>query len=87
MQFGQLRLAQGAALSCMAGSLCDPCSTYVRSLRCVPALRAWAERLQQHGKPKKIVLVAVMRTLLHIAYGVWKNDEDYEPTVAFALAV
>jgi hypothetical protein len=55
----------------MAGSLCDPCSTYVRSLRCAPALRAWAERLQQHGKPKKIVLVAVMCKLLHIAYGVW----------------
>jgi transposase len=57
------------------------------ALRCDPALRAWAERLQQRGKPKKIVLVAVMRKLLHIAYGVWKNDEDYEPTVAFALVV
>lgn len=48
------------------------------ALRSDVALRGWAERLQQRGKPKKIVLVAVMRKLLHIAYGVWKNDEDYE---------
>ncbi len=57
------------------------------ALRSDAALRAWAERLQQRGKPKKIVLVAAMRKLLHIAYGVWKNDKDYNPTVAFALAV
>jgi transposase len=56
------------------------------ALRSNAALRTWAERLQQRGKPKKIVLVAVMRKLLHIAYGVWKNDQDYDPAVAFALA-
>jgi transposase len=54
-------------------------------LRSDAGLQAWAERLQQHGKPKKIVLVAVMRKLLHIAYGVWKNDEDHDPAVAFAV--
>ncbi len=54
------------------------------ALRSDAALQAWAERLQQRGKPKTIVLVAVMRKLLHIAYGVWKNDENYNPTVAFA---
>jgi transposase len=56
------------------------------ALRSDAALRAWANRLQQRGKPKKIVLVAVMRKLLHIAYGVWKNNEDDDPAVAFALA-
>lgn len=56
------------------------------ALRSDVALRAWAERLHQRGKPKKIVLIAVMRKLLHIAYGVWKNDEDYDLAVAFALA-
>jgi len=49
-----------------------------------PALGAWAERLLQCGKPRKIMLVAVMCKLLHIAYGVWKNDEDHDSVVAFA---
>ena len=31
----------------------------------------------------KVVLVAVMRKLLHIVYGVWKHDADYEPSLAF----
>jgi hypothetical protein len=29
-------------------------------------MQAWAKQLQERGKPKKIVLVAIMRKLLHI---------------------
>ena len=34
--------------------------------------------------PAKVVIVAVMRKLLHIIYGVWKSEQDYDPQIAFA---
>lgn len=49
-------------------------------------MRAWAQRLQAAGKPKKVIVVAVMRKLLHIVYGVWKSGLDYHPTLAFPNA-
>lgn len=54
--------------------------------RVSPHMQAWATRLQAQGKPKKIVLVAIMRKLLHIVYGVWKNEHDYQPALAFPVA-
>lgn len=58
----------------------------VVALRCSPHMQAWAKRLQAAGKPKKVILVAIMRKLLHIAYGVWKTQTDYNPAVAFPTA-
>ena len=58
----------------------------VVALRCSPHMQAWAKRLQAQGKPKKVILVAVMCKLLHIAYGVWKTQTDYDPTVAYPTA-
>ncbi|HEU5228160.1 MAG TPA: IS110 family transposase [Ktedonobacteraceae bacterium] len=49
-------------------------------------MRAWAQRLQAAGKPKKVIVVAVMRKLLHIVYGVWKSGLDYHPALAFPNA-
>ena len=49
-------------------------------------MRAWAQRLRAAGKPNKVVIVAVMRKLLHIVYGVWKTQCDYNPQLAFASA-
>lgn len=46
-------------------------------------MQAWAKRLHAQGKPKKVILIAVMRKLLHLAYGVWKTQTDYDPAVAF----
>ena len=51
-----------------------------------PQMKAWAERLSARGKPKKVVLVAVVRKLLHIVYGVWKHETSYDSKHAFALA-
>jgi transposase len=48
-----------------------------------PAIAAWALRLQARSKPKKVILVAVMRKLLHIVYGVWKTHTPYQ--AAFVL--
>jgi transposase len=58
----------------------------VVALRCSPHMQAWAKRLQAQGKPKKVILVAIMRKLLHLAYGVWKTQSDYDPTVALPTA-
>ena len=44
------------------------------------------KRIQDHLKAHpslKVVRVAVMRKLLHIVYGVWKHETDYDPTLAF----
>ena len=54
--------------------------------RVSPHMQGWAKRLQAQGKPKKIVLVAIMRKLLHIVYGVWKQQQDYQPALAFPVA-
>ncbi len=56
------------------------------ALRVSPAFQAWGRRLQEAGKPKKVVLVAIMRKLLHIVYGVWKTDRDFDASVAFPQA-
>jgi len=54
--------------------------------RVSPHMQGWAKRLQAQGKPKKIILVAIMRKLLHIVYGVWKKEQDYQPALAFPVA-
>lgn len=51
-----------------------------------PQMRAWAQQLQARGKPTKVVLVAVMRKLLHIIYGVWKHGRAYDAHLAFPAA-
>ncbi len=54
--------------------------------RVSPHMQGWAKRLQAQGKPKKIILIAIMRKLLHIVYGVWKSEQDYQPALAFPVA-
>lgn len=49
-------------------------------------MHAWAQRLEEQGKAKKVAVVAVMRKLVHIIYGVWKHGEDYDPSRAFPQA-
>lgn len=56
------------------------------SMRWDPHMKAWAAQLSARGKPKKVVIVAVMRKLLHIIYGVWKHDADYDAHLAFPQA-
>src|SRR5215212_7033734 len=46
--------------------------------RC-PAFKAFAERLAARGKPKKVIICAVMRKLVHIIYGVLKHRTPYDP--------
>jgi transposase len=44
----------------------------ITALRCSPFFQAWAEGLRQRGKSKMSVICAVMRKLVHLAYGVLK---------------
>lgn len=43
-----------------------------------PILKAFAERLKENGKEPKVVLVAVARKLLVLAYGVMKTQRPFE---------
>ncbi|KAF0224133.1 MAG: transposase of an family, partial [Rhodospirillaceae bacterium] len=43
-----------------------------------PTIRAFADRLKEAGKTPKVVLVAVARKLLVIAYGVMKTRRPFE---------
>jgi transposase len=44
-------------------------------MRTDPVLRAFAERLRKSGKKTKVIIVAVMRKLVHILYGIAKSGE------------
>lgn len=50
--------------------------------RC-PAIKAFADGLAARGKPKKVIIGAVMRKLVHICYGVLKHQTPYDPAKAF----
>jgi transposase len=51
----------------------------ITALRCSPFFQAWAEGLRQRGKSKMSVICAVMRKLVHIAYGVLKTEKPFDP--------
>jgi transposase len=49
------------------------------AIRCSPQIKDFADRLRAKGKRPKQVIVAVMRKLLTIAYGVLKSRTPYDP--------
>jgi transposase len=52
------------------------------AMRHNPLLRAFAERLRARGKSNMSIIVAVMRKLLTIAYGVLKSGRAFDPAYA-----
>jgi len=44
-----------------------------------PIIKAYAARLKEKGKPGKVILIACMRKLLHIIYGVWSSGKPFDP--------
>jgi len=54
----------------------------ITALRCSPFFQQWAEGLRQRGKSKMSVIGAVMRKLIHIAYGVLKSGRPFDPELA-----
>ena len=51
----------------------------ITAIRYCPSCKAYAERLAARGKPKKVIIGAVMRKLVHIIYGVLKHRTPYDP--------
>jgi transposase len=51
----------------------------ITALRCSPFFQAWAEGLRQRGKSKMSIICAVMRKLVHLAYGVLKSGREFDP--------
>lgn len=46
-------------------------------------IKTFASRLDQNGKAPMQVICAAMRKLLHVAFGVLKNNHPFDPTLAF----
>ena len=44
-----------------------------------PIIKKFADRLLRKGKDKPLIYAAIKRKLLHIAYGVLKNDTPFDP--------
>jgi transposase len=49
------------------------------AMRWNPLIISFASRLQQRGKLPKVIIAAVMRKLIHIAYGVLKSGKPFDP--------
>jgi transposase len=51
----------------------------ITAIRCSPFFQSWVEGLRQRGKSKMAVIGAVMRKLVHLAYGVLKTGKPFDP--------
>lgn len=51
----------------------------ITALRCSPFFQSWAKGLAERGKSKMSVICAVMRKLIHLAYGVLKSEKPFDP--------
>lgn len=51
----------------------------VTALRCSPFFQAWAKGMEERGKCKMQIIGAVMRKLIHLAYGVLKTGKPFDP--------
>jgi transposase len=51
----------------------------ITALRCSEYFKQWAEGLRQRGKCKMAVIGAIMRKLIHLAYGVLKTGKPFDP--------
>jgi transposase len=51
----------------------------ITALRCNPLIKEWAAGLSERGKCKMQIICAVMRKLIHLAYGVLKSGKPYDP--------
>ena len=51
------------------------------SIRYNPIIKDFAERLSNTGKSKMVVVIASMRKLLHIIYGVLKNKTPFNANI------
>lgn len=55
------------------------------ALRWNPLIKALGERLSARGKSKMLIIGAAMRKLLHLAYGVLKSGQPFDPNFCTSL--
>ena len=48
-----------------------------------PHFRKFVQKLQKKGKAPKVIIVAIMRKLMSILFGMLKNSSDFDPKLAF----
>lgn len=53
----------------------------ITALRCNAAIEALGKRLAKRGKAKMVIIGAAMRKLLHICFGVLKNQAPFDPSL------
>lgn len=76
---------RGKARLSKVGSPRIRCALYfpaVTAIRCNPPIKAWAKTLRGRGKCAMQIIGAVMRKLIHLAYGVLKTGKPYDPRYA-----
>ncbi len=56
------------------------------ALRACPSMQAFGTRLGAKGKPRMVVIGAVMRKLVHIVYGVLKHGRPYSTSRSFTCS-
>jgi len=54
------------------------------AIRFNPVIKALADRLKARNKPKKVIIAAAMRKLMHIAHGVLKHQTPFDPNFELA---
>ena len=52
----------------------------ISALRSNPLIKPLCDRIVREGRPKMVAIVAAMRKLLHLAYGVLKHDRPFNPS-------
>lgn len=78
-QSGKKRFSQGISRMGRASLRAALYMPAVVAKHCNPLLKPWAEQLAQRGLTGKQVIVAVMRKLVHLAYGVLKSGQPFDP--------
>ena len=52
------------------------------AMRSSPNMVKFAQKLKSKGKNGKVIVVAIMRKLLHLVFGVLKNNSRFSPNFA-----
>lgn len=53
----------------------------ITALHCNAAIAAFGKRLEDRGKERMVIVGAAMRKLLHICYGVLKNEQPFDASL------
>lgn len=55
------------------------------SMRSNPNMIKFTQKLKNKGKNGKVIVVPIMRKLLHLVFGVLKNNSSFESSQSYSL--